>query len=122
VGYVAALGGGSGSRNSAPLVRWLVAEAYEHLDRPDSAAAYFELAIAAAPVGGTNVSQSRTAFSFGHRRLALLYARMGRLEDAKRHWQIFSATFTHPDPEMRPLVEESRAALMSAKGMAGSSR
>ena len=107
---------------SPPIMRWLVAEAYERLDRPDSAAAYFERAIASPPVGGTNWSDSRMAFSFGHRRLVLLYARMGRLQEARRHWEIFSSTFTRPDAEMRPLVEEARAALASAEGMAKSAR
>src|SRR5262249_51568169 len=58
---------------SAPLIRWLVAEAYERLDRPDSAAAYFERAIAPVPEGGTDFAQIRMASSFAHRRLALLY-------------------------------------------------
>ncbi len=108
--------------DSAPLVRWLVAEALERLDRPDSAAAYFERAIAPPPAGGSNFPHSRMAFSFGHRRLVLLYARMGRLEEARRHWEIFSATFTRPDPEMAPLVEEARAVLASAEAMGKSAR
>jgi len=107
---------------SAPLVRWLVAEAYERLDRPDSAASYYERAIAPLPVGGLNIPHSRMAFSFGHRRLVLLYARMGRLEEARRHWEIFSATFTRPDPEMMPQVDDARAALASAEGVARSAR
>jgi tetratricopeptide (TPR) repeat protein len=107
---------------SAPLLRWLVAEAYDQLDRPDSAAAYFERAIAPPPEGGTNLTHTRTAFSYAHRRLVLLYARMGRLEEARRHWEIFSATFARPDPEMRPLIEEARAALASAEGMSRSAR
>jgi tetratricopeptide (TPR) repeat protein len=107
---------------SAPLVRWLVAEAHERLDRPDSAAAYFERAIAPVPEGGTDFAQVRMASSFGHRRLALLYARMGRQEEARRHWEIFSAAFTHPDPETKPLLEEARAALASAEGLARTAR
>ena len=55
---------------------------------------------------------------FAHRRLVLLYARMGRLEDAKRHWKIFAETVRTPDPELRPLIEEARAARASAEGMA----
>ena len=55
-----------------------------------------------------------------HRRLVLLYARTGRLEEARRHWEVFSATFTRPDPEMLPLVAEARAPLASAEGMAKS--
>ena len=102
---------------SAPLVRWLVAEAYEGLGQSDSAAAYFERAIAPPPAGGTSFALSRMASSFGHRRLVLLYARMGRLEEAQRHWEIFTATFARPDPDMVPLVEEARVALAAATGM-----
>jgi tetratricopeptide (TPR) repeat protein len=107
---------------SAPVIRWLVAEAFDQLGRPDSAAAYFERAIAPPPGGGTNIEQIRMASSFGHRRLVFLYARIGRLEEARRHWKIFSATFTHPDPALAPLVEEARVALASAEGMAKSAR
>jgi tetratricopeptide (TPR) repeat protein len=107
---------------SAPLVRWLAAEAYERLDRPDSAAAYFERACAPPPVGGSDIIMSRMAYSFGQRRLVLLYARMGRLEEARRCWESFSSTFTRPDPEMAPLIAEARAVLASAEGMAKSAR
>ena len=107
---------------SAPLLRWLVAEAYDQLGRPDSAAAYFERAIARPPEGGTDLAQVRMASSFGHRRLVHLYTRMGRQEEARRHWEIFSTTFTRPDPEMVPRVEEARAAQASAGGMAKAAR
>ena len=103
------------------LKRWLVAEAYERLGQPDSAAAYFELAMS--PIGnGGALCDARIAYSFAHRRLVLLYARMGRLDEARRHWEIFSATFTRPDPEMLPLIEEARAALASAGAMAAGQR
>jgi hypothetical protein len=66
-------------------------------------------------------SEERTSlgipFSFAHQRLVLLYARMGRRADAERHWKIFSATFTHPDPELRHLADEARSALTGAKEM-----
>jgi tetratricopeptide (TPR) repeat protein len=109
---------------SVPLALWLVAEAHEHLGQPDSAAAYFERAMVTPPIGDVNffVPHQRMAMSFAHRRLVMLYARMGRLEDARRHWEIFSATFTRPDPEMKPLVEEARAALANAEGMAKTAR
>ena len=107
---------------SAPLVRWLVAEAYERLGRPDSAAAYFERAIAPPPAGGYDFAHIRMASSFGHRRLVMLYARMGRVEEARRHWLAFSEAFAHSDAELAPLVEEARTALAGAKGMAKSSR
>ena len=108
--------------NSAPLLRWLVADAYEHLGQPDSAAAWFERAIAPPPDGGRDFADIRMASSFGHRRLVLLYARMGRLDEARRHWEIFSREFARPDPEMRPLVAEARDALASARGLATSTK
>ena len=108
-------------RSNRVLKRWLVAEAYEGLGQPDSAAAYFELAIS--PLGDPGaLRDARIAYSFAHRRLVLLCARMGRLEEARRHWEIFSSTFTRPDPEMRPLIEEARAALASAEAMARGQR
>ena len=102
---------------SAPLIRWLVAEAYDQVGRPDSAAAYLERAIAPVPEGGTNFVQIRMASSFAHGRLMLLYTRLGRLEAAQQHWQALAATFTHPDPDMKPLLEQARTALASAEAM-----
>lgn len=40
---------------------------------------------------------------------------MGRLKDASRHWRTFRETFTSPDPELRYLVDEARAALEIAE-------
>ena len=104
------------------MMRWLVAQAYESLDRPDSAAAYLELVLS--PLGRVDQEYlSRgIAFSFAHRRLVLLYARLGRLDDARRHWEAFTAAFRTPDPELRPLIEEARVALASAEGVAKSTR
>lgn len=53
--------------------------------------------------------------SFAHQRLVVLSARMGRFEDARRHREISSETFTNPDPEVRHLVDEAREALMGAE-------
>jgi len=96
---------------SAPLTRWLVAEAYEQLGQPDSAATYFERAVELPPEGGWSFVDSRMASSFGHRRLAKLYARMGRPAEATRHWEAFSLAFTSPDAQLAPWVEEARASL-----------
>jgi tetratricopeptide (TPR) repeat protein len=100
---------------SAPLMRWMVAEAYDRLGFPDSAAVYFDRAIAPPLRGGTDFLAPRMAFSFGHQRLVLLYARMGRLQEARRHWEIFQQTFTAPDPELLPMIEEARQALATAE-------
>ncbi len=103
-------------------MRWLVAEAYERLGRADSAAAYLELVLSPARMYSNEQTLLGLPHSFAHQRLVLLYARMGRLEEARRHWEIFTATFTRPDPEMVPLIEEARAALASAEAMARGER
>jgi serine/threonine-protein kinase len=96
-------------------VRWSLAAAYEHQGQLDSAAAQLERL--AAWQGASEKEDSRRGFthSFAHQRLVLLYARLGRPDDARRHWKIFSETFTNPDPELRHLVDEARAALASAE-------
>ena len=100
--------------------RWIMAEAFEALGRPDSAAAYFELATS--PGHSFWFQESRLTSSFAHQRLVILYSRMGRISDAERHWKIFSETFTHPDPEVAHLVDEARTALATARGMAASTK
>ena len=101
---------------------WLMAEAHEQLGRPDSAAAYLELVLSPARMYSEERTLLGIPYSFAHQRLVLLYARTGRLTDAERHWKIFSETFTHPDPELRHLVDDARSALVSARGMSRSER
>ena len=103
-------------------MRWLVGDAWERLGRPDSAAVYFELVLSTDRTEWERRLPLRMVSSFAHRRLVLLYARMGRLEDARRHWQILTETVRDPDPAFRPMIEEARLALAAAEGMAGSSR
>jgi len=102
------------------MVRWFLADAYEHLGQPDSAAVTLERVTSDPAPWEPHLSGILPPFA--HRRLVLLYARMGRLEDARRHWQIFSETVRTPDPELRPMIEEARLALASAEGMAKSAR
>src|SRR5262249_17061488 len=94
-------------------VRWFLADAFEKLGQPDSAAVTLERVISDPAPWESN----RFLHTFAHRRLTLLYARTGRLEDARRHWQIFSETVRTPDPELQPLIAEARAALTSAEAM-----
>jgi len=104
------------------IVRWSLADAYEHLGQPDSAAVVLER-ITSDPEPARDERHARgILLPFSHRRLVLLYARMGRLEDARRHWEIFNATVRTPDPELQPLIAEARAALASAEGIAKSTR
>lgn len=104
-----------GSRQKA---RWLMADVYEREGTPDSAAICLELLLA--PVGKyRDLTDWRGFyFSFTHQRLVLLYARMGRLDDARRHWKAFAKAFDDPDPELRPLVDEARNALATTEAMA----
>ena len=106
----------------ATAVRWFLADAFERLDQPDSSAAYLELALSDPASAGSEPHLRGITVPFIHRRLVLLYARTGRLEDARRHWQVFSETVRTPDPEIQPLIAEARAALASAEGMARSAR
>jgi tetratricopeptide (TPR) repeat protein len=94
------------------LERWLVAEAYDRTGPPDSAAAAFERVL--------EPPESRGIIYFpvyAHQRLVMIYARMGRREDAERHWREFSATFTNPDPEVRHLLDEARTAIMGLRAV-----
>jgi hypothetical protein len=50
--------------------------------------------------------------TFAHHRLVLLYSKMGRVEDTRRHWEIFEETFTNPDPELVPMVGCDQAMLV----------
>lgn len=103
-------------------VRWLLADAFEKLGQPDSAAVWLER-VTSDPSPGWQESYLRgIVIPLAHRRLVLLYARMGRIEDARHHWQVFAATYRTPDPELQPLIAEARGALMSAEGMARSAR
>jgi hypothetical protein len=96
-------------------VRWLLADAFEKLGQPDSAAVTLERVVSD-PAPALQERQLRgIALPFARRRLVMLYSRMGRIEDARRHWQIFSETVRTPDPEIRPLIEEARAALFKAE-------
>jgi serine/threonine-protein kinase len=93
------------------LRRWLAADAYERLGRSDSAAAYFELLTRATRSTYWEIYSNGLASSFAHRRLALLYTQLGRLADARRHWEVFLGAFTSPDPEFRPMVDDARQQL-----------
>jgi hypothetical protein len=100
--------------------RWLVADAYERLEQPDSAARYFEILVD--PVWAARdeeIGYRGLVLPFAHQRLVLLYARAGRLGDAQRHWKAFADVVTEPDSELQPLVRDARAALDRASRTKG---
>lgn len=98
-----------------PLVRWLVAQADERMGQLDSAVATYERIAAGWNCSESEVLSRGLTEPFAHQRLVVLYSQMGRLDDARRHWKIFSETFTQPDPEVVHLVDEARAALEAAE-------
>ncbi len=100
----------------AQPAQWLLGGAYERAGRLDSAVAQLEQLAGWRGGRGDVQSLRGLTHSFAHQRLVVLYARMGRVADARRHWQVFSTTFTQPDPEMQHFVDEARAALASAEG------
>jgi len=99
------------------MVRWSLADAYEKLGHPDSAAICLERVVSdPAPPREDNVHG--VALPFAHLRLVLLYARLGRVADAERHLAVVEKWFTTPDPEARRLLDEARSAVRAARGMA----
>jgi tetratricopeptide (TPR) repeat protein len=101
------------------LARWLVADAYARLGELDSAAANLEITVdpAGALRDGEDLEARGLISSFAHQRLVLLYARLGRVAEAQRHWKAFREAFTRPDPELVPLINEARQALLKTEGV-----
>jgi len=97
------------------IMHWSLADAYERQNQLDSAAAVLERLAAWQGLHGVLGVLRGLTHSFAHQRLVMLYARMGRPADARRHWRVFSETFTTPDPALVHLVDEARAALASAE-------
>ncbi len=95
------------------VMHWSLADAYERQGRLDSAAAVLERLAAWQGLHGVFGVLRGLTHSFAHQRLVMLYARMGRPADARRHWQVFSTTFTESDPEMQHFVDKARAAVPS---------
>ena len=90
-------------------MRWLVANAFDQLGQLDSAIAYFTLVVDPSGLSYEALMDRGFVYSFAQRRLAGLYARLGDVEAAERHWQIFLSTFTTPDEELRWMVTQSPA-------------
>ena len=96
-------------------VDWLLAAAYEREGQLDSAAAQLERLATWQGAWVNDRNLRGLTHSFAHQRLVVLYSRLGRPADARRHWQVFSETFTSPDPEMQHLVDEARTAVVDAE-------
>lgn len=112
--------GETGRRQSdawvTPLpIRWLLATAHERAGQLEAAAAAYEHVLAT-DLWPDYLLLRGIPYSFAHQRLVVLYARIGRLDDAARHWEAFRGAFTNPDPEFRHLIDEARQALEPANG------
>ena len=105
-----------GTQTLGSVVLYALAEAHEQLGQLDSATAYLEKLADPVQLNLRGETLNRVPYSFAHQRLVVLYARMGRVRDAERHWEIFERTFTNPDPELAHLVDEAREALEAAGG------
>ncbi len=65
--------GSSPAQVASISVRWLIADAYERLGRPDSAAVYYELAIAPTRVPFSHLALRGLVYPFAQRRLARIH-------------------------------------------------
>jgi len=100
------------------LANWLIAQGYARLGRPDSAATYLEVVLDPVMALRNSELEARGLISsFAHQRLVILYARLGRMADAQRHWKVFREAFTAPDPEVAPLIEEAKQVLLKAEAV-----
>ncbi len=69
--------GSSPDQVASIAVRWLLADAYEQVGKPDSAVIYFALAVEPTRVPFSHLALRGLAYPFAQRRLALLYGKMG---------------------------------------------
>jgi tetratricopeptide (TPR) repeat protein len=97
---------------SLSWVHWWLADAFEHMARPDSAAFYLERPLAVAYGGNDGADKP-----FLQWRLVMLYARIGRASDAERHLAALEQAWDRPDPEIRRRLDKARAAVRAARGM-----
>lgn len=81
-------------------MRLLTALIFEQFQQPDSAAAYYELALDPARLFWVRRLDIMLVSPFAHDRLARIYTSAGRLSDARRH-RALGATFARPDLELR---------------------
>jgi serine/threonine-protein kinase len=98
---------------SLTWAHWWLADASEQMGRPDSAAFYLERSRSVAFMPDDGAERP-----YVHRRLALLYARLGKLPDAERHLAAAERAWDRPDAAVRRMLEEARAAVRAARGLA----
>jgi len=97
---------------SLTWAHWWLADAFEQMGRPDSAAWYLE------QLERTVTGSDDGAYSaFVHRRLALLDVKLGRIADAERNLAAAEQAWDQPDPAVRRMLDEARSAVRAARAM-----
>ena len=93
-------------------IRWLFAESLEASGRYEDAVEAYELVLSPLHLCHERDLYPRPAYvSLTHRKLAILYSRLGRPEEAQKHLTAFEEMFTDPEPELVPLLETARSAV-----------
>src|SRR5207244_5556646 len=100
-----------------PPARWVVADAYDHLGRRDSAIVWLQRLLDPPRYSPALLTNSGHWEPFARIRLVGLYAHAGRLGEAQHDWERLSATTTRPDPQMLAMLEETRGQLQAARAM-----
>jgi hypothetical protein len=101
-----------GRTNLRAASRLLVADAHAALGHHDSSAVYLERIL-----GEVMADRCAIGWAFVRSKLVLTYVRLGRLDDARRHWEKLERDVDKPDPEVAALMANTKAALTSAEAM-----
>jgi tetratricopeptide (TPR) repeat protein/predicted Ser/Thr protein kinase len=106
---------GLGSPWGSLPIRWLVGRAQESQGDLEAAAkSYTQLLVLKGCDDSDRLILRPLLLPFAHRWLALLYSRMGRIDEAQKHWRAFKETLSQPDPELLPMIEQTRKVLAAA--------
>jgi tetratricopeptide (TPR) repeat protein len=88
------------------------ADAYERMGQLERAAESYERVLSPIKLYHPVEMYAFPSYSsFAHYRLVLLYAQLGRVEEARKHYDAFRGAFIEPDPELAPMLEEARLAV-----------
>jgi serine/threonine-protein kinase len=104
------------------LARWRLANVFERLGQPDSAAAYLTLAIDPPVLPSPALQTSLLLEPFARHRMVLLHVRSGNVGAARREYDRLAATFTRPDPDRVAWLAEAREAVRAAETMGEAGR
>jgi len=91
--------------------RWLLAMAFEHEGRPDSAITYLHLAIADTGIASGHLVVRTLVAPFAHRELARQYEVLAEHDSATAEWRRLVLPMKNPDRAGAQLASEARRAL-----------